>query len=54
MGFLPLDQFLCWKLKVATVAVAAYVIVSIRSFFVYSKLSLYGKRECITGVKLYV
>ena len=28
MGLLPLDQFLCWKLKVATLAVCVWVIVS--------------------------
>ena len=28
MGMLPLDQFLCWKLKVATIASAGYIIVT--------------------------
>ena len=30
MGLLPLEQFLCWKLKIATLAVAYWIIVSTR------------------------
>jgi len=28
MGLLPLDNFLCWKLKIATLAICIYTIVS--------------------------
>jgi len=28
MGLLPLDNFLCWKLKIATLAICIFTIVS--------------------------
>jgi len=38
MGLLPLDNFLCWKLKIATLAICLFTIVS--EFTVTKKLHI--------------
>ncbi len=51
MGLLPLDQFLCWKLKVATIATAIYVVVSTYSFMFSSTIWNASSEEQETRLK---
>jgi len=49
MGLLPLDNFLCWKLKIATLAICLYTIVSAQLSLIFrSQHFMYGAARVIS------